>query len=74
MSSATPGGRFEGELDLALHLLDRQIQDAEGALVGKVDDIELTRSADGTLRRVGAAAGRQRTAAADCGGAGTSSG
>ena len=49
MSSAVPGGRFEGELDLALHLLDRQVQDADGALVGKVDDVELTRSPDGTL-------------------------
>ena len=47
--SAAPGGRFEGELDLALHLLDRQVQDAEGALVAKVDDIELTRTEDGTL-------------------------
>ncbi|KRE95354.1 hypothetical protein ASG76_06765 [Nocardioides sp. Soil774] len=44
-----PGGRFEGELDLALHLLDRQVQDADGALVGKVDDLELTRHDDGTL-------------------------
>ena len=45
----TPGGRFEDELDLALHLLDRQVQDAEGALVGKVDDVELTRTDDGAL-------------------------
>lgn len=44
-----PGGRFEDELDLALHLLDRQVQDAKGALVGKVDDVELTRFEDGTL-------------------------
>ena len=28
--------------DVALHLLDRQIIDCNGALVGKVDDIELT--------------------------------
>ena len=44
-----PGGRFEDELDLALHLLDRQVQDVEGALVGKVDDVELTRADDGML-------------------------
>jgi hypothetical protein len=49
VSTATPGGRFEDGLDLALHLLDRQVQDAEGALVGKVDDVELTREDDGTL-------------------------
>ena len=45
----TPAGRFESELDLALHLLDRQVQDAEDALVGKVDDVELTRADDGAL-------------------------
>lgn len=49
MSAATPGGRLGGELDLALHLLDRQVHDAEGALVGKVDDVELTRAEDGRL-------------------------
>ncbi len=50
MSMGTmPGGRFESELDLALHLLDRQVQDAEGALVGKVDDVELTVADDGTI-------------------------
>lgn len=49
MSATTPGGRLGGELDLALHLLDRQVEDAEGALVGKVDDVELTRSDDGAL-------------------------
>lgn len=49
MNARAPGGRFEGDLDLALHLLDRQVQDSEGALVGKVDDVELTRAEDGTL-------------------------
>lgn len=49
MNATAPGGRFGDELDLALHLLDRQVQDAEGALVGKVDDVELTRSDDGAL-------------------------
>lgn len=44
-----PAGRFEGELDLALHLLDRQVQDADGLLVGKVDDVEMTRDSDGAL-------------------------
>ena len=48
-STDVPGGRFEGELDLVLHLLDRQVQDAEGALVGKVDVVELTHSGDGRL-------------------------
>lgn len=49
MNAAVPGGRLEDDLDLALHLLDRQVQDAAGALVGKVDDVELTRAPDGTL-------------------------
>lgn len=49
MNPTLPGGRFEDELDLVLHLLDRQVQDAEGALVGKVDDVELTRAEDGSL-------------------------
>lgn len=49
MNAGLPGGRFEDELDLALHLLDRQVQDADGALVGKVDDVELTRTDDGML-------------------------
>jgi len=31
----------------ALHLLDRQIVDVDGCLAGKVDDVELERSADG---------------------------
>lgn len=30
------------EYDVALHLLDRQIVDLDGRLVGKVDDVELT--------------------------------
>jgi sporulation protein YlmC with PRC-barrel domain len=34
----TPGGR---ELDLGLHLLDRQVVDSEGRLVCNVDDVEL---------------------------------
>jgi sporulation protein YlmC with PRC-barrel domain len=34
----TTGGR---EIDLQLHLLDRQITDPDGRLVAKVDDLEL---------------------------------
>jgi sporulation protein YlmC with PRC-barrel domain len=38
------GGRT---LDAGLHLLDRQLVDADGQLAGKVDDLELTPSEDG---------------------------
>ncbi|MBI2243365.1 MAG: hypothetical protein HYU55_05265 [Nocardioides sp.] len=34
--------RLEGRIDGALHLLDRQLIDCDGALLGKVDDVELT--------------------------------
>jgi hypothetical protein len=34
-------------LDAALHLLDRQLVDADGRLAGKVDDLELTFSPEG---------------------------
>ena len=34
--------RLEGRIDGALHLLDRQLVDCDGALLGKVDDVELT--------------------------------
>lgn len=37
-------------LDLQLELLDREIVDADGAHLGKVDDLELEEGADGTLR------------------------
>ena len=37
------------ELDLDLHLLDRQVIDNEGLLVCKVDDIEFERGTDGSL-------------------------
>jgi hypothetical protein len=40
----TTGGR---QLDLSLHLLDRQVVDVDGRLVSKVDDVELVRSEDG---------------------------
>jgi len=42
---ATPGRR----LDAALNLLDRQLVDRDGRLVGKVDDVELGRRDDGRL-------------------------
>jgi hypothetical protein len=45
--------RLHGRLDAALHLLDRQIVDVDGALVGKVDDLELTEHADGRLEVTG---------------------
>jgi sporulation protein YlmC with PRC-barrel domain len=38
---SAPGGRT---LDAALHLLDRQLIDPDGMMVGKVDDLELTLS------------------------------
>jgi hypothetical protein len=41
-----PPGR---ELDLNLHLLDRQVVDRDGKLVCKVDDIEFERGVDGSL-------------------------
>lgn len=40
---------FDCPFDAALHLLDRQVVDCDGRLVCKVDDLELTESADGSL-------------------------
>lgn len=34
--------RLENPLDAVLHLLDRQLVDADGRLLGKVDEVELT--------------------------------
>lgn len=45
--------RLHGHLDAALHLLDRQVVDTDSALVGKVDDLELTEYADGRLEVTG---------------------
>lgn len=45
--------RPDGALDAVLQLLDRQLVDSEGRLGGKVDDVELTEDADGTLRVTG---------------------
>jgi len=41
--------RLSGSLDAVLHLLDRQVIDAAGLLVCKVDDVELTVFDDGVL-------------------------
>jgi len=41
--------RLSGSLDAVLHLLDRQVVDAEGLMVCKVDDVELTVFEDGVL-------------------------
>jgi sporulation protein YlmC with PRC-barrel domain len=64
------------ELLVAFNLLDRQILDRDGMPVGKVDDVELDRAADGGLyvsalltgeqalgRRIGGALGRWMVAA-----------
>lgn len=40
-------------LDAALHLLDRQVVDAEGAMVCNVDDLELTEAPGGELAVTG---------------------
>ena len=40
------GGRV---LHAGLHLLDRQLRDRAGRLCGKVDDLELERTTDGTV-------------------------
>jgi sporulation protein YlmC with PRC-barrel domain len=41
--------RLSGSLDAVLHLLDRQVVDADALLVCKVDDVELTEFDDGVL-------------------------
>jgi hypothetical protein len=46
MTENPPGGR---RLDAALQLLDHQLIDRDGALVGKIDDLELARSETGHL-------------------------
>lgn len=48
-----PRSKLERRLDADLHLLDRQIIDSEGALVGNVDDLELTEHDDGRLEVTG---------------------
>jgi hypothetical protein len=44
-----PGARPGRRLDAAIGLLDRQLVDRDGRLVGKVDDVELARRDDGRL-------------------------
>jgi len=46
MAAPVPGPRY----DAALNLLDRQLVDTDGRLVGKVDDLELTVEASGAMR------------------------
>lgn len=47
MSERHATDRLAEEVDLVLRLLDRQIIDSEGALVAKVDDVELREGLDG---------------------------
>lgn len=42
-----PENRLAGTIDGALHLLDRQLLDCNGEMLGKVDDVELVGSAAG---------------------------
>ena len=49
--------RLSGSLDAVLHLLDRQVIDADDLLVCKVDDVELTVFDDGVLGVTGLLAG-----------------
>ena len=46
MTVDLPGGR---RVDAALQLLDHQLIDCDGRLVGKIDDLELARQEDGRL-------------------------
>jgi sporulation protein YlmC with PRC-barrel domain len=41
------------DIDAGLNLLDRQVLDADGVSVGKVDDLEVTEGDDGRLRVTG---------------------
>jgi hypothetical protein len=56
-SSAMETDRLSGSLDAVLHLLDRQVVDAEDLMVCKVDDVELTVFDDGVLGVSGLVAG-----------------
>src|SRR4051795_13776490 len=49
--------RLSGSLDAVLHLLDRQVVDADDLMVCKVDDLELTVFDDGVLAITGLLAG-----------------
>jgi hypothetical protein len=47
MTDSDTASRRRPQYDAVLHLLDRQIVDPDDLLVAKVDDLELTRRADG---------------------------
>src|SRR3954451_17693310 len=49
--------RLSRSLDAVLHLLDRQVVDADGLMVCKVDDVELTLFDDGAVAVTGLLAG-----------------
>jgi sporulation protein YlmC with PRC-barrel domain len=51
------GNRLDGPLDLALHLLDRQVIDDDGLMVCKVDDVELVQREDLSIVVTGLLAG-----------------
>jgi sporulation protein YlmC with PRC-barrel domain len=53
MSGDKAHDRLSGALDAVLHLLDRQIVDADDLMVGNVDDLELTVFDDGVLAVTG---------------------
>ena len=44
---------MNNDIDAGLNLLDRQVLDADGVSVGKVDDLEVTGDDDGRLRVTG---------------------
>jgi sporulation protein YlmC with PRC-barrel domain len=48
MTAEVPN-KLESQLDGALDLLDRQLIDAEGKLLGKIDDVELTQTDQGLV-------------------------
>lgn len=47
MNDVPGDNRLTGPIDGALNLLDRQVLDRDGRMLGKVDDIELTQQEDG---------------------------
>lgn len=49
MSVSDQENRLGGSIDGALNLLDRQVLDSDGKMLGKVDDVELTAHEDGLV-------------------------
>jgi len=47
VNDQSPQNRLTGPIDGALNLLDRQLLDSDGKMLGKVDDVELTQQDDG---------------------------